>query len=391
MANTNLEKNAPKVVEGSQAIAETIKNIRPAVVSAYPITPQTHIVERLAKEKADGEASYSYVRAESEFAAASIILGAAAAGQRTYSATSSQGLLLMTEVLYNIAGMRLPIVMTCANRAVSAPINIWNDHSDAMSVRDCGWIQLFAADNQEAADLHVLAYKLAEKNSLPVMVHVDGFVLTHAFEKVAVPDREQIAAFLPPYVPAPGSYLDPANPKTLGAFATPGDYFEIRQELHDDLLSSLDDIESEYKDLMKALGRKKQKSLDKGLYEYYGPAKPELLIIALGSIVGTIRAALKDEPNIGILKLRAWRPFPAKALMKIINQAKRVAVIEKAISLGQAGPLFTDIKAAGDNDLPQIRDYIVGLGGRDVTENSLKKIAKDAKKKGTEINFIGDL
>jgi len=391
MANTNLEKNAPKVVEGSQAIAETIKNIRPAVVSAYPITPQTHIVERLAKEKADGEASYSYVRAESEFAAASIILGAAAAGQRTYSATSSQGLLLMTEVLYNIAGMRLPIVMTCANRAVSAPINIWNDHSDAMSVRDCGWIQLFAADNQEAADLHVLAYKLAEKLKLPVMVHVDGFVLTHAFEKVAIPDCEQIAAFLPPYVPVPGSYLDPANPKTLGAFATPGDYFEIRQELHDDLLSSLDDIESEYKNLTKALGRKTQKSLDKGLYEYYGPAKPELLIIALGSIVGTIRAALEDEPSIGILKLRAWRPFPAKTLIKIIGQAKRIAVIEKAVSLGQAGPLFTDIKAAGTNSLPPIRDYIVGLGGRDVTENSLKKIAKDAKKKGAEINFVGDL
>lgn len=391
MPNPNQKKDEGKVVEGSQAIAETIRNINPAVVSAYPITPQTHIVERLAKERADGQASYSYVRAESEFAAASIILGAAAAGQRTYSATSSQGLLLMTEVLYNIAGMRLPIVMTCANRAVSAPINIWNDQSDAMSVRDCGWIQLFAADNQEAADLHVLAYKLAEKLSLPVMVHVDGFVLTHAFEKVAIPEIGQIAAFLPPYNPAPGSYLDPANPKTLGAFATPGDYFEIRQELHNDLLSSLDDIEGEYKDLMKALGRKKQRSLEKGLYEYYGPAKPELLIVALGSVIGTIRAALKDDPSIGIIKLRAWRPFPAKALLKIIGQAKRVAVIEKAISLGQAGPLFTDIKAAGDSSLPPIRDYIVGLGGRDVTENSLKRIAKDAKKKGADINFVGSL
>ena len=164
-----------QILEGSRAIAEVIKNINPDVVSAYPITPQTHIVEDLAKFKADGEANYEYVRAESEFAAASIVLGASATGARVYSATSSQGLLLMTEVIFNIAGMRLPVVMTCANRAVSAPINIWNDHSDTMSIRDAGWIQLFAASTQEAVEQHILAYKIAEKLKLPVMINVDGF------------------------------------------------------------------------------------------------------------------------------------------------------------------------------------------------------------------------
>jgi len=237
-----------KIIEGSRAIAETINACRPGVVSAYPITPQTHIVEDLAKIKADGEGDYEYVRAESEFAAASIVEGASATGVRVYTATSSQGLLLMTEVLFNVAGMRLPIVMTCANRAVSAPINIWNDQQDAVTVRDAGWLMFFGEDNQEVCDLHILAYKVAEQLELPVMVNLDGFVLTHVVEPVEIEDEKKIKKYLPDYTPK-GGILDPKNPLTLGAFATPEHYFEIRQELHDDIVASKAVIKKEMKEV----------------------------------------------------------------------------------------------------------------------------------------------
>src|SRR3990167_6152165 len=243
MNNANYKS---QMLEGSRAIALTIKNISPAVISAYPITPQTHIVEDLAKFKADGAANYEYVRAESEFAAASIVAGASAAGVRTYSATSSQGLLLMIEVVYNIAGMRLPVVMTCANRAVGAPINIWNDSQDIMTARDAGWILLFAENHQEAVNQHIMAFKIAEQLKLPVMVNVDGFIMTHTYEPVIIPAAEQIKKYLPDYKPEPGQFLDPGNPATLGALVTPAHYMEIRQELHDDLTNSLGAINKEF-------------------------------------------------------------------------------------------------------------------------------------------------
>ncbi len=375
-------------MEGSQAIAAVINNINPAVISAYPITPQTHIVEKLAKLKANGEADYEYVRAESEFAAASIILGASATGVRVYSATSSQGLLLMAEVIFNIAGMRLPIVMTCANRALSGPINIWNDQSDVMSIRDAGWIQLFAADNQEAVDLHILAYKLAEKLNLPVMVNVDGFILTHAYEPVAIPDRKTIKKYLPDYKAARGSYLDPNNPVTLGAFFTPAHYFETREDLHNDGLAALGEIKKEYQSLVKIIGRKNK---DNGLVEYYGPKKPETILVALGSVVGTLRESVKDNTKVGVLKIKTFRPFPAAEINKIILRAKNVAVIEKAISLGQAGPLFSDLKVALPNNKLNLSNYIVGLGGRDVTQKMIKSIIISAKKINQQTKFIGKI
>jgi len=383
-----MPNNIKQIIEGSQAIAAVINNIKPAVVSAYPITPQTHIVEKLAKLKADGLADYEYVRAESEFAAASIILGASATGVRVYSATSSQGLLLMSEVIFNIAGMRLPIVMTCANRAISSPINIWNDHSDIMTVRDAGWINLFAADNQEAVDLHILAYKIAEQLNIPVMVNVDGFVLTHAFEPVTIPDTKTIKKFLPDYKPTNGHYLNPETPVTLGAFFTPAHYFETRESLHNDLLDSLNIIKKEYKSLMSILERKNNSN---GLVEYFGPTKPDTILVAIGSVVGTIREAIKNNNHVGVLKIVTYRPYPAEAINKIISQAKNIAVIEKAISLGQAGPLFSDIKASLENHKLNISNYIVGLGGRDVTEKMIKEIIVNAKKKNTKTKFIGKI
>ncbi len=395
-------KSNRQILEGSQAIAQTVNNIKPAVVSAYPITPQTHIVEDLAKFKADGKADYEYVRAESEFAAASIVEGASASGVRVYTATSSQGILLMTEVLFNIAGSRLPVVLTCANRGVSAPITIWNDHQDSMTVRDSGWIMFFAENHQEAVEQHLLAYKIAEKMGLPAMVNIDGFVLTHSYEGVEVPTRAQIKKFLPDYKPKKGQFLDIDNPVSFGAFATPAHYMEIREELHKALRDAQKEIKKEYENLKllipNAIKHDEEKSLtNNGLIEYYGPKNPKTVLISMGSLVGTIKDAVDIEnkkflnASVGILKIKTFRPFPDKEVLNILKTAKHAAVIEKAISLGATdGPLGLDVKAAAKNNIKtKIQNFIVGLGGRDITKNMIHKIIADVKKAGDKTRFVG--
>ncbi|PIT94903.1 hypothetical protein COT98_01740 [Candidatus Falkowbacteria bacterium CG10_big_fil_rev_8_21_14_0_10_39_9] len=697
-----------QILEGSHAIALTIKNIAPAVISAYPITPQTHIVEDLAKFKAEGLANYEYVRAESEFAAASIILGASASGVRTYSATSSQGLLLMTEVVFNMAGLRLPIVMTCANRAVSAPINIWCfrddtkilmadlsykninkikigdsvlgkdragnlvytkvtklfsrytddlvrlktteteiyctpehkfyyhsghnhwtkaenlkgkklhnfgypdkindnfkkgwltgvadgdgsfyhqenryyfrlkckdqemaetftnwanhfkyplrnvdylkndgyfisiltntektkhlkkfltrkhnpdfargylagiydaegsgpfkvkqaviynnnleiikavesylelikikfktyidtrrggqhkndnyhvkinnvpeffikcpprisrkrdnllrmtlksvksrsgvleitpvevktkvyniettannyiangflvhncDHQDVMVIRDSGWILLFAENHQEAISQHIMAYKIAEATKIPVMVNVDGYIITHSYEPAWIPDKATIQKYLGKYQPAIGTYLNPKKPITIGAFAPPDHYMEIRQELHEDLVASQKVINAEYFNYQKMFETetKKNKLEDNGLLEYSGPQKPQAILVTMGSVLGTIRTVIKEnnlEKKIGILKIRTYRPFPKEAIAKVILRTTKIAVIEKALSLGQEGPLTSDIKSllSDKKSKVNVQNYIVGLGGRDISRGVIKKIINDTMK-----------
>lgn len=396
-----------QILEGSRAIALTIKNINPAVVSAYPITPQTHIVEDLAAFKANGEASYDYILAESEFAAASIVLGASATGVRTYSATSSQGLLLMTEVLFNISGTRLPVVMTNANRAISGPISIWNDHQDAMAVRDAGWIMLFAESHQEAVEQHILAYKIAELLKIPVMVNVDGFVLTHTYDSVTIPTAKEIKAYLPDYKPAKGEFLDTKNPRSFGAFATPANYFEIREDLHNDLRASLGVIKNEYENLKKLVPSaikisEKLAHENNGLVEYYGPKNPKTVLVAMGSLCGTIKDVV-DESNglldharlitsgVGLLKIKTYRPFPAEEVLKITKSAKEVAVIEKSLSLGATdGPMALDIKAALKHEVTtKVQSFIVGLGGRDVTKGMIKDIIKKVQKSDDKMVFIG--
>lgn len=396
-----------KILEGSRAIAETIKLIRPEVISAYPITPQTHIVEDLAKFKADGEADYEYVRAESEFAAASIVLGSSATGSRVYTATSSQGLLLMAEVVFNIAGMRLPVVMTCANRAVSAPINIWNDHQDAMTVRDAGWIMLFAENLQEAVDLHLVAYKVAEKIQIPVMVNVDGFVLTHTYEPVEIPSQIQVNKFLPKYKPAVGTYLDVKNPRTLGAFATPEHYMEIREELHNDIKYSKNLIKSEISAWNKIFIKEEKplrsgmKVLDNGLAEYYGAGRPDFIFVCMGSMAGTVKDFI-DKNNFpfgkggvrgisaGVLKIRSFRPFPIEEIVSVLSKTRYVAVLDKSISLGAEGVLASEIKATARGKIKgKIQSFVVGLGGRDITDKTLSKIIRHIQTKDSEEQFAG--
>jgi pyruvate ferredoxin oxidoreductase alpha subunit len=379
-------KKKKEILEGSRAIALTIKNIEPSVISAYPITPQTHIVEDLAKIKADGMASYEYIRAESEFAAASIVLGASATGVRSYSATSSQGLLLMAEVVYNIAGSRLPVVITLANRALSAPISIWNDHQDAMAVRDAGWLMFFAENNQEAIEQHLLAYKIAEKRSLPAFVNVDGFILTHCYEPVYVPDKKTIKRFLPAYKPKKESFLDAKNPITLGAFMTPAHYQETRKKIVQDMNLSISDINKEYFNLQKILYKKTKEKNNNGMFEYIGPKKAKIILIAMGSVVGTIKEAVRKEKGVGVLKIKTYRPFPGKEIYDIIKESKNVAIIEKSISPGSFSPLFLDVKAV-KKDGQNIKSFLGGLGGRDIKEEDVIKIIKNFKNL-KEVNFI---
>lgn len=375
-----------KIIEGSRAIAETIRNIGADVVSAYPITPQTHIVEDLAKLKADGEADYEYIRAESEFAALSILIGASAAGARTYTATSSQGLLLMTEVIFNAAGMRLPIVMTDANRAVSAPINIWNDAQDAVTMRDAGWIMLYGEDNQETCDLHILAYKIAEACLIPVMVNLDGFVLTHTVEPVDIVDPKLIKKYLPAFKPS--EKLDVKHPLTFGAFATPAHYMEIRQELHDDLAASQKLIAKEMAEFKKVFGR------ELSLVDYYGDKKAETVIVAMGSVLGTIKEAA-DELNksgqaVGVIKITSLRPFPTEELLNLIGKKKNILVIDKSVSLGEEGIVAGEIRRAfyGQSQA-KIVGAIMGLGGRDITKEMIKKTLKLAVKTKEKMIFVG--
>jgi pyruvate ferredoxin oxidoreductase alpha subunit len=293
----------------------------------------------------------------------------------------------MTEVLFNIAGLRLPVVMTCANRAISAPINIWNDQQDAMTLRDAGWIMLFAENNQEAADLHIQAYKIAEQTNLPVMVCVDGFSLTHTFEPVEIREQKLVNKFLPKYNPSAGQFLDPQNPVTLGGLSSPGNYAPLREKLHDDLLASkkiIQKISAEFNKIFKPKTRisnlESRIYVDDGLIEYTGPKNPKLILIAMGSVLGTTRHALRSMVgHTGILKIKCFRPFPTEEISGIIlkTKPKTVAVIDRAISLGQGGILAGEIR----NLCPEktVSSFILGLGGKDIRPEDIEKIVKNPR------------
>ncbi len=371
--------------EGSLAVAEIVRMCKPGVVSAYPITPQTHIVEELAQMVANGDLKAQCINVESEHSAASAVFGASAAGVRSYTATSSQGLFYMAEVLFNIAGVRLPIVMTCANRAISAPINIWNDQQDAVSLRDCGWVQVYAEDVQEAVDLHMIAYRLAEDKNimLPVMVNMDGFVLTHGIETVDMPSQEQVDKYLPSYTPL--YKLDIKNPMTIGPLVDPDYYMETRyaiQETHKSVLGMLPKLTEEFS---KVFGRTYN-----GLVEGYRLDDAEKAFVAMGSVCGTTKEAIdsmrKKGKKVGLLKISCYRPFPHQAIYEALKNVKKVAVLDRALSLGSYAPLASEIKSVffGKKKGPQtISSFIVGLGGRDITVHSIEEAYKLIGKKET--------
>ncbi|MFO1333520.1 MAG: pyruvate ferredoxin oxidoreductase [Piscinibacter sp.] len=371
-----------KQIEGSRAVAEAVALARPEVICAYPISPQTHIVEALGELVKEGALSpCEFINVESEFAAMSVAIGASAAGARAYTATASQGLLFMAEAVYNAAGLGLPIVMTVANRAIGAPINIWNDHSDAMSQRDCGWIQLFAETNQEAADLHVQAFRLAEAVSLPVMVCMDGFILTHAYERVDVPTQEQVDAFLPPYQPR--QVLDPAEPVTIGAMVGPEAFAEVRYLAHARQLRALELIPQIAADFERQFGRSSG-----GLLHGYRCEDAHTIVVALGSVLGTIKDtvdALRDAGHrIGVLGITSFRPFPLAAVREALVHAERVIVLEKSFSVGLGGILANDVRMAMSGTRRHGYTVVAGLGGRAITQASLAKVFEQAMRDAIE-------
>lgn len=349
-------------------MARAVARCRPQVVCAYPITPQTHIVEAIGVMVRDGTLDpCRFLNVESEFGAMSVCIGASAAGSRAYTATASQGLLYMTEAVYNASGLGLPIVMTVANRAVGAPINIWNDHSDAMALRDSGWVQLYAADNQEAVDLHIQAFRMAEALSTPVMVCVDGFVLTHAVEGIDVPDQEEIDAFLPPFEAR--QRLDPDAPVTIGAMVGPEAFTEVRYLDHARLMRATDLLPDVGVEFESCLGRP-----GASLFRTYRTEGADTVVVTQGSVFGTVCDVVDDLRaagyRMGAVAVTLYRPFPIAALRVALSDARRVVVIDRAFGPG-GGFLAADVQPALAAPA-RLVSLIAGLGGRPVTKESLR-------------------
>ena len=359
-----------EITEGSIAVAEAVGKCRPQVIAAYPITPQTHIVEALAEMVANCEIDAEYITVESEFSALSACLGASAAGSRVYSATTSQGLALMFEVCFNCAGMRLPVVMSIVNRALGAPLSIWNDQQDSISLRDSGWLQLYAEDNQEATDLHYLAYKVSEDHGilLPSFVCFDGFILSHTYEPVDTLSQEQADTYLPPFKPF--QRLDARDPISFGLFAAPDYYMEFRYEIDQAMKRALTAIPKAGKAFGELFGRDYS-----GLVEGYRLEDADCAIVAMGSICGTVKDAIDEMrekgKKVGLLKLRVFRPFPVDAVKKALSGVSRVAVLDKNISLGSKGAMALEVRDALYGSQIAIYDYIIALGGRDVRKKDI--------------------
>ncbi|MDI6748734.1 MAG: pyruvate ferredoxin oxidoreductase [Rhodocyclaceae bacterium] len=376
-----------KQIEGSRAVAEAVALCRPEVICAYPISPQTHIVEALGEMVKEGTLSpCEFINVESEFAAMSVAIGASAAGARSYTATASQGLLFMAEAVFNASGLGLPIVMTVANRAIGAPINIWNDHSDALAMRDAGWIQLFAENNQEALDLHIQAFRLGEELSLPVMVCMDGFILTHAVERVDMPTQEQVDAYLPKYEPR--QVLDPSEPVSIGAMVGPEAFMEVRYLAHAKQMEALKLIPAYAAEFRSIFGRDSG-----GLTHTYRCEDAETIVVAMGSVLGTIKDVIDEMREaghkIGALGITLFRPFPLDGVRAGLVGAKRVVVIEKSMAVGLGGILSTNVRMALSGLHMHGYTVIAGLGGRAITKKSLTELFLKAEQDALEhVTFL---
>ncbi len=378
-------------MEVSLAIAEAAKMANTDVVAAYPITPQTHIVERLAELVANGELDAEYIPVESEHSAMSACLGAVATGARTFTATAGQGLELMHEVLYVASAMRLPVIMSVANRALSAPLNVWGDQSDLMAVRDTGWIQIICENGQDAYDNTLCAFRIGEDKRvlLPVIVHVDGFYLTHVIEPIEIPEQDKVNHFLPPFsYPLP---LDPDKPLTMGAFAPPILFSEAKKAQEVNLRAAKPIILECWAEFAKIFGRQYKP------IEQYRTEGAKILLLTLGSFGETAMAAvdkLRDAgQSVGLLKLRLWRPFPFEELRQTVSGAELLIVVDRALSFGgPGGPAFSEIRSAlySEKKRPRILGFVGGLGGRDLMVAEFEGMVKRAlemKPSGAEQEF----
>jgi len=381
-----------EIVKGNEAAAIGAKLAKPDVVAAYPITPSTDFPEKMSEYVANGELpTTEFVPVESEHSAMSACIGAAATGARVCTATSSQGLELMHEMLFIASGMRLPIVLYNANRALSAPINIWNDQQDSIAARDAGWIQMYAENNQEVLDLMIMAFKVAEEVLLPAMVCLDAFYSTHTFEPVDIPSQEEVDSFLPPYKPKHVA-LDPKKPMTQGSFGVPEVYQELRymqQKAMEKASVVIDNVFSQFKE---KFGREYNK------IEKFMADDAEILLLTMGSLSGTVKEVVeemrKEGKKVGAIKLTVFRPFPEKEIVNAVQNAFVVGIIEKNISPGYGGAVFADLSGVlANKNHPLLLDFICGLGGRDVTLDDVKEIIKtcdDALEGDYErVNWIG--
>ena len=378
-----------KQIEGSHGVAEAVALCRPEVICAYPITPQTHIVEDLGSQVKGGQLiNCEFINVESEFAALSVGIGSSAAGARTYTATASQGLLFMAEAVYNASGLGLPIVMTVGNRAIGSPINIWNDQSDSMSMRDAGWIQLFAETNQQAIDVHIQAFKIAETLSMPVMVCVDGFILTHAYERMDVPDQEQVDRFLPPFEPR--QVLDPSDPISIGAMVGPEAFTEVRYMEHHKQMQALEIIPEINKEFKEIFGRDSG-----GLISTYRADDADTLIVTLGSVIGTISEVIDEMRDkgqkIGAVTIRSFRPFPLDEIHEVLKKTQRVVVFEKCLAVGLGGIVASNVRMAHRGLTTPVYTVIGGLGGRPITRKSLNELFEKAMTDDLEETTFLDL
>jgi pyruvate ferredoxin oxidoreductase alpha subunit len=362
-------------MEVSVALGEAVKQANVDVVAAYPITPQTHIVEHLAELVANGELDAAYIPVESEHSAMSACLGSAATGARTFTATAGQGLELMHEVLYVASSMRLPVVMTVANRALSSPLSVWGDHSDVMAVRDTGWIQIFTENGQEVVDHVFCAFRIAEDNKvlLPVMVHLDGFNLSHVIEPITFPEQSQVDKFLPVNkYPLP---LHPDKPVTMGDFAPPIIYTEAKWAQEVNLRASKETILRCWQEFADIFGRHYSP------VESYHAEKAKVLLLTMGSFSETAMTAIDkmrgEGKDVGLVRLRLWRPFPFEELRQAVENAETLIVLDRALSFGgPGGPVCSEVKAAlyGEAKKPKVVSFVAGIGGRDISVDDFEAI-----------------
>lgn len=374
-----------KVMSANQAIAEAVKLVSPKVIPVYPITPQTTISEYLAKFVADGEIDAEYIRVESEHSAISAALGASGTGVRVFTATSSQGLALMHEIIFAAAGLRAPVVMADANRALSAPLSIWNDHQDAISERDSGWMQIYAENGQEALDSVLMAYRVSEDKEilLPTMVCIDGFILTHTVDPVDVPEKEVVDKFLPAYSPE-HAYLDPKRPMSIGTFTDPAYYMEARHDMELAMERAKKVISKVNKEFEDAFGRKYD------FIEKYRSEDADVVLVAMGSICSTIKDVvdeLRDQgEKVGLVRVRVFRPLPIEEIYDAIKGASKIGVLDKNISFSIGGILNNEIQSKTGL---KTSGFIVGLGGRDIRPSHIREIIEKTKNPTKDTQWIG--
>jgi pyruvate ferredoxin oxidoreductase alpha subunit len=374
-----------KVMSSNQAIAEAVKLANPNVIPVYPITPQTTISEYLAKFVADGDIDAEYIRVESEHSAISACLGASGTGVRVFTATSSQGLALMHEIIFAAAGLRAPIVMADANRALSAPLSIWNDQQDSISERDSGWMQIYAENGQEALDSILMAYRVSEDKEvlLPTMVCIDGFILTHTVDPVDVPDKEDVDKFLPIYQPD-HAYLDPKRPMSIGTFTDPNYYMEARHDMELALQRAKKVIAKTNQEFDDIFGRKYD------FVEKYRSEDADIILVAMGSICSTIKDVVdelrENGEKVGLVRVRVFRPFPTDEIYDAIKGASKVAVLDKNVSFSIGGVLHNNIQSKMDVDA---YGYIIGLGGRDIKPSHIREIVEKTKNPTHKTQWIG--